>query len=170
MIDLNFTQIDFNENMGGIDQFAFIPWNHVRQVPNPVNGILRAPVSLYQEKSWLSGYAVKDSLTFEQEMVQSKSGKYWDVSLRGVYPNPSDTVHDLFIVLSDYRFFVIIKDRNKKFRFLGYERFPLEFKFNESSGTKASDNSSLVFTFYGKLPVPCLVYDINNGAPTPEME
>lgn len=166
---MNFPQINFNENMGGIENFAFIPWNHVRQVPNPVNGIIRSPISLHPEKDWFLGYATKDSLLFQQEMVVSKEGKYWDISLSGMYPNPSTEIQNLFKTMASYRFFVLYKDRNKVYRFFGYERFPVEFKFTERSGQKPSELSYYSFSFYGKIPVPCLIYDSNNGAPTPEM-
>lgn len=166
---MNFPQITFNENMGGIEKFSFIPWNHVRQVPNPVNGILRSPVSLHPDKSWFLGYGIKNSLAFQQAVVISGAGKYWDVQFSGMYPNPSDTIQNLFKTMTSYRFFVVFKDMNKGYRFLGFERFPVEFKFSERSGSKPSDLSGFEFSFYGKLPSPCLIYDINNGAPTPEM-
>lgn len=166
---MNFPQITINENMGGIESFAFIPWNHVRQLSNPVNGIMKSPPSLHPFREWFLGYSVKDSLSFEQEMVQSKAGKYWNISLKGIYPNPGDQLPGLFKTLSQYRFFVICKDRNKRFRFLGYDRFPLDFSFSEKSGQRPSELSGYFFTFSGNIPVPCLLYASGNGAPIWQM-
>jgi len=165
---MNFPQKEFNENIGGISGFVFIPWNHVRAIPNPVNGIIKTPLSLHPQRTWFSAYASKDSLSFSQEMSSTRAGKFFELTLNGVFPNPSRDVLNLFKNLATYRFFVIFRDRNFVYRFMGYERFPMEFSFSEKTGSRSSDLSGYSFTFSGRQPVPCLIYHVDSGMPNPE--
>ncbi len=140
-----------HSNIGGCSRFDFIPSDHVQSIL--VNTFFNT-VSLIELKngtSFLSGYASKGSLSYNEDMRQNDAGLHFLTKITGFYPGLTAQALTILRKMTEHCHIVVLTDNNGRKRLIGNLCTPLEFTFKQQTGRNVSQRNGFEFTFRAQL-------------------
>jgi hypothetical protein len=136
-----------SDNIAGCQSFTFIEDDKVQNIPVSPGRKITSDIVLTQGASWLSGYATSRTLSFEEKMQENDAGKYFLTEINGFYPKLCPEAIELFTKMKDSRFIVVVTDNNGYKRVCGTTANPMNFTFDQDSGSRVSARNGFTFRF-----------------------
>jgi len=146
-------------NIGGCQDFKFIPANQFPSILIPANLEVNTAISIPNPHRWLFGYATYNTLLFEEKQEESLSGYLFLTSITGFYPKITPSILSQLHLMTKEHFIVLLTDRNGITRLCGTKDNPLIFTFHQTSGTAVSDRPGISFTFSAEQIHPSAIYN-----------
>jgi len=70
-------------NLGGIDQFWFIPVDDVQSIPDEESNVIEQDIQLVGSAKFSIGYATQETLQFTENQNRDAQGNFYEQSLSG---------------------------------------------------------------------------------------
>jgi len=134
-------------NLGGIDQFWFIPVDDVHRIPDEESNVIEQDIQLLGDAKFSVGYATQETLQFTENQNRDAQGNFYEQSLSGFYPKDQENVASLFEGMAAERFIVIFRDNNGYYKLLGSLANPCKFTATFESGDSANGRNGYSFEF-----------------------
>ena len=144
--------------LGGCRGFEYVPASELLHIPRLRNGQVPAPVILKDGSAFRKGYSTFKTLVFEEKIQENDSGKYYLCEIKGFYPKICHEILDLFARMAMDHFVVVVTDNNGLRRVCGTDDNPLNFSFDQGTGSEPASRAGISFSFRGQLPQPSPFY------------
>jgi len=141
-------------NLGGLSRLLYIPhtWIDAALYSRIVAAQrVHAEIPLIDEYDWLSLPLLHRGRNFIESPQRSEQGVSYEHSISGVAPHLRSEVTDLLEEMEQYRYLVLLTDRNAKTWLIGTKDAPLSFRA-EADGGSDSGLNNYRFSFSGQSP------------------
>lgn len=135
-------------NPSGLQSFEFIPVEMVSTLPNIVDGVAIAAMSLVYGGVFYTGYATPETLGFAENQQETEQGIYYEQLLSGTTPGDKPELTVLMEMMVNRAFYVLAKDIKGVKRLIGLDK-NFRFKSDYSSGVTRTELKGYKFTFSG---------------------
>jgi hypothetical protein len=144
-------------NKGGLCSFQFAPVEWVETMPLAADGEYLGTVDFISGKTWLSGYATKDTLNW----VEEENNELYKPALKGFCPTDEPDNLALFASMKKTTYIILCKDRHGRYVLSGKPDGGLFFTFKRSKGNIGDNHHGQDFEFGGAvLPWPSYYYGV----------
>lgn len=142
------------KNIPGLVNFKYIPFEwmlsntlNYQGLPylNNQNYFSIESINLLPGKDWLEGFFQKGSIVVDYESKESKDNTFFPVTFEANLVNDDILIDQEFNKMVSYRFILLIKDKNNKYRLLGSIKRPLTFSYKKTK-SQGKDNYQFGFT------------------------
>lgn len=135
----DFKQI-LNALVAGMDSFEFVPANDILVFPDRTQlRIAEFDIQLKSGKSWFTGFAVNDSLSYQEPVNLGGQGSLYQLELKGMLPHDHYEMAEYFFANQFTDFVVKYIDRGGVRRILGSPEEPLRLSFDYALGGSPAD-------------------------------
>lgn len=145
-----------NGNKGGLQSFRFCPVEWVDVMPMVADGAYLTTITFVATRGWLTGYASKDTLLWDEE---PQGGNLYKPVLKGFCPTDEKVNLALFELMKGKQFLVLAKDMHDREVLCGKPDSGLIFSFKRGKGNRGNNHHGQDFEFGGvALPWPGYYY------------
>ena len=152
------------DNMGGVKSFQFIPTDHIKIFPRPVNGIITKRLTVKNsDHRFFEVYTTEDSIKFTEEEKYNKHGTFYDEILTGFTPKDEENMAVLFDEMEGFRYIIFYIDNNQNRKFIGSLESPLIFRQKFETKDEASGRNGYNITFSGRSSHKAFSFECAGG-------
>ena len=146
------------DSMAGLAEFYFVEAAGIIYLPDPVQGIVSAPVILKAGYSWTKGYATQDTLQYSEPSKQTAHGTHYTAALKGFVPDEK-SIRQQLIAMDTKKYIVLFTDNDGQKKIGGTLEYPFEFNSDYESQTTSGGEKGYNYQFATLLIKKAPVYD-----------
>ena len=149
------------DNIGGLEEFQFIPVTDIISIPRPVDHVINKSVVIDDSSGakWLNAYVTEGSLGYTETKSKTQHGTPYKRKLVGFVPKDSEALANQFDGMEGSKFVLIYDDNNGKKKLIGSIDSPLEFTADLDTKEDASGRNGHTISFTGNGPHKAYFYN-----------